>query len=190
MHGRHHHFRHLLRMPDAPVLSIRIDGPTTLSVKDRSHGDFTIPSKSQSYMTQLLAQRMTGDRSHFIRPCSKLWTFHYNGFRLYVKKHDEWSEHEVNGEIQHHAFSSSPSPVNVGKNEDRFQSLIPGESCSFSRKVTDFPKNFAPGDRFRYGYKGDKLDWWDWGNLYDHENTVVMAGSVWFMIQEIMEGDL
>ncbi|KAJ5944854.1 hypothetical protein N7516_005022 [Penicillium verrucosum] len=103
---------------------------------------------------------------------------HYKGSRLYVKKNDEWIGHEVNGEIQHHAFCSSPSPVNIGKNEDKFQSLVPGESCSFTREVSDFPKNLEPGDRFRYGFNGAQLDWWDWGNLYDHEDTVVMDGEL------------
>lgn len=103
---------------------------------------------------------------------------HYDGFRLYVKENDEWRPHEVNGLILHHLYSFSPYLVNVGKNdENRFQSLVPGESCSFTRTVSDFPKYFAPGDRFRYGYKGATLDWWDWGNLNDHENTVVLAGE-------------
>ena len=50
---------------------------------------------------------------------------------------------------------------------------MPGESWSFTRQVSDFPKTFAPGNQFRYGFKGITLDWWDWGDLCNHENTVV-----------------
>lgn len=50
---------------------------------------------------------------------------------------------------------------------------MPGESWSFTRQVSDFPKTFAPGNQFQYGFKGITLDWWDWGDLHNHENTVV-----------------
>ncbi|CAG8216978.1 unnamed protein product [Penicillium nalgiovense] len=151
------------RMDNAPVLSIYIAGPETLSVKDHS------PAARLHYPSQPI----TLNTSTF-----KAIDRHYDGFRLYVKENDEWRPHEVNGLILHHLYSFSPYLVNVGKNdENRFQSLVPGESCSFTRTVSDFPKYFAPGDRFRYGYKGATLDWWDWGNLNDHENTVVLAGE-------------
>lgn len=144
------------RMTDAPVLSIHIDGPTTLSVKDRSFARrLHYPVKVTISYDAAPGSKNDRRPITFHIALFKIMDLHYNAFRLYVKKHDEWSGHEMNGEIQHHAFSSSPSRVNVGKNEDEFQSLIPGESCSFSRKVTDFPENFAPGDRFRYGFNGD-----------------------------------
>lgn len=39
--------------------------------------------------------------------------------------------------------------------------------------MTEFPNDAAPGDRFRYLFKGATLDWWNWGNFEDHEDTVV-----------------
>lgn len=39
---------------------------------------------------------------------------HYHGVRLYVKENDEWRGHNVNGELLHHAYRSSPAPLNVG----------------------------------------------------------------------------
>lgn len=51
--------------------------------------------------------------------------------------------------------------------------LDPGESWSFTREVREFPKDAAQGDRFRYLFKGATLDWWNWGNLEDHKDTVV-----------------
>jgi hypothetical protein len=29
------------------------------------------------------------------------------------------------------------------------------------------------GDVFRYTFKGVEVDWWDWGDSSDHEETVV-----------------
>lgn len=146
------------RMSDAPVLSINIAGPTTLSVKDRSLAarlhypiEVTISYDAAPGLVN------TGTPTTFHISRFKAMGLHYKGFQLYVKKNDEWIGHEVNGEIQHHVFSSSPSPVNVGKNEDKFQSLVPGESCSFTREVSDFPKNLKPGDQFRTGLMESSL---------------------------------
>ncbi|OQE17789.1 hypothetical protein PENFLA_c023G02690 [Penicillium flavigenum] len=167
------------RMSNAPVLSIYIAGPATLSVKDRSltarlHYPVTITISYDAAPGSTDDKRpITFDTSMF-----KALDRHYDGFRLYVKQSDEWRPHEVNSLLLHGLYRSSPSPVNVGKNDkNKFESLVPGESCSFTRKVSDFPKNFAPGDRFCYGFKGATLDWWDWGNFHDHENTVLLAGE-------------
>ncbi|KAJ5531056.1 hypothetical protein N7527_004449 [Penicillium freii] len=97
-----------------------------------------------------------------------------NGFRLYVGGKDGWSPHELNGLLTHHLYRFCfPDPFQVGHSQDLFRVLRPGESCSLTRVVSDFPKNAAPGDVFRYGYKGGQLDWWDWGNFEDHKDTVV-----------------
>lgn len=50
---------------------------------------------------------------------------------------------------------------------------MPGESWSFTREASDFPQNAAPGDKFRYGFKGASIDWWDWGHFRDHQDTRV-----------------
>lgn len=167
------------RVADAPVLSMRIAGPETLSVRDHSRA-----ARLYFPVTVAISYDEAPGQEDDKRPI----TFHtsmfqvmdsnWHGFRLYVKENDEWRGHNVNGEIQHHAYISSSVLVNVGKNDgDKFQSLMPGESWSFTRTVTDFPKNFVPGDRFRYGFNGAPLDWWSWGNFQDHEDTVVAAGE-------------
>lgn len=100
---------------------------------------------------------------------------HNDGFRLYGEDKDKWNGHEINGFLQHHRCRfATPEPVQVGNNElNQFQSLKPGNFWSFTRHVSDFPKTFGPGNQFRYGLKGITLDWWDWGDLQDHRNTVV-----------------
>ncbi|KAJ5876482.1 uncharacterized protein N7529_002066 [Penicillium soppii] len=106
-----------------------------------------------------------------------------DGFRLYFreKDKDDWRPYELGGLFTHHMYRfSTTTPRNVGHNDgDDFVALMPGDSWSFTREVSDFPKNITPGDKFRYGFKGASIDWWDWGNLHDHQDTVVWVnGSV------------
>jgi hypothetical protein len=97
------------------------------------------------------------------------------GFRLYYRENDQWCSHEPEGPYRYAGFRyCDPVARNVGRNDqNEFAALRPGESWSFTREVTDFPEKAAPGDIFRYRFKGVRLDWWDWGHLRDHENTVV-----------------
>lgn len=164
------------QMNDAPVFNVNIAGPATLSVKDRSHlARLHYPVRvtvSYDAVPELVNDRrpITFHTSLF-----EALDSHNDGFRLYIQDKDEWTGHEINGLRQHHAYRfSTPEPVKVGNNNlNQFQSLMPGESWSFTRQVSDFPKTFAPGNQFRYGFKGITLDWWDWGDLHDHGNTVV-----------------
>ena len=43
--------------------------------------------------------------------------------------------------------------------------------------MSDFPQNAAPGDKSRYRFKGAFIDWWDWGNVHDHQDTVVRVNG-------------
>lgn len=80
----------------------------------------------------------------------------------------EWRTH------QRGFIITEPQALNVGRNdENHFWTLKPGESWSFTRKVSEFPKDVAPGDTFRYLFKGATLDWWNWGNFETHKDTVV-----------------
>jgi hypothetical protein len=165
------------RMSGAPVFSLTIVGPATLSMRDRnSQGGLRYP------VTMTLSYDAAPDGFD-----EKPVTFHtfifkdidnrLGGFRLYFRKtgDDDWSSHELPGRFTHHMYRFSECvPVNVGRNDqDEFAALVPGESWSFTREVTDFPRNIAPSDEFRYRFKGTQLDWWDWGHFRDHENTVV-----------------
>ncbi|OQE47348.1 hypothetical protein PENCOP_c001G05725 [Penicillium coprophilum] len=90
------------------------------------------------------------------------------------KEKDDWSPHELGGLFTHHAYRfSTDTPVNVGRDPNgKFVALMSGESWSFTREVSDFPQNAAPGDQFRYGFKGAFIDWWDWG-----QDTVVWVNG-------------
>ncbi|KAJ5951189.1 uncharacterized protein N7479_009602 [Penicillium vulpinum] len=169
------------RMSGAPIFSLSIAGSATLSMKDRTQrGELRYP------ITATLSYDTAPDAYD-----GKPVTFHAfkfegfdrreDGFRLYFRKKDkdDWSPHELGGLFTHHDYRfSTKTPVNVGRNDQNsFVSLMPGESWSFTREVSDFPKNAAPGDKFRYGFKGAFIDWWDWGNLHDHQDTMVRVNG-------------
>ncbi|OQD69467.1 hypothetical protein PENPOL_c002G02104 [Penicillium polonicum] len=168
------------RVSDAPVFSVSVAGPATLSMKDRN-----VAGRLRYPVTVTVTYNAAPDL--FDKENSVIFhTFIFkdmdnrnNGFRLYVGGKDGWSPHELNGLLTHHLYRFSfPDPFQVGHSQDRFRVLRPGESCSLTREVSDFPKNAAPGDVFRYGYKGGQLDWWDWGNFEDHKDTVVWIYGV------------
>jgi hypothetical protein len=165
------------RIIGAPVFSLSVSGPVTISMKERS------PIGTLRYP-------ITGTLSYDTAPDAfngKPVTFHtyefkdidrrQNGFRLYFRENDkdEWSPHELGGLFTHHNYRFSTTiPVNVGCNDrNDFVALVPGESWSFTREVSDFPQDVAPGDKFRYGFKGGSISWWDWGHFHDHRDTVV-----------------
>ncbi|PYH83157.1 hypothetical protein BO82DRAFT_412118 [Aspergillus uvarum CBS 121591] len=159
----------------APILTLSIAGPATLSLKDYD------PSSRLRYaVTATLFYKAAPNIS-----LQKPIVFHtflfkdvdwrQEGFRLYRKENGQWQPYEIRGSFTYHRYRF-PNPVlkNVGRNEDNdFHALNPGEPWSFTRCVTDFPDNVVPGDTFRYCYKGAQLDWWDWGHFQDHKETVV-----------------
>jgi hypothetical protein len=167
---------------DAPVFSLTVAGPATPSMRDRN------PDGRLRYSVSVTVSYDAAPEGFDGKPV----TFHtyifkdsddssQEGFRLYFKKKDEddWSSHTFWYGCSYY-MSQSESWVNVGRDEDNeFAALMPGESWSCTREVTDFPKDVAPGDVFRYRFKGAHLDWWDWGHFRDHENTVVfISGNV------------
>ncbi|CAG8112422.1 unnamed protein product [Penicillium nalgiovense] len=164
-------------MSGAPVFSLSITGPATLSMKDR-----TQRSRLRYVVTATLSYDTAPDA--FYGKSVIFHTFRFkdidcrqNGFRLYFRERDkdEWGPHELGGLFTHHKYRfATIIPVNVGRNDrNGFVALAPGESWSFTREVTEFPQNAALGDKFRYGFKGALIDWWDWGHFQDHQDTVV-----------------
>lgn len=165
----------LARTSGAPVFSLSIVGPATLSIKDRTLAGRLRYSVTATLSYDTAPDALDGKPVIFHTFIFKDLDRRQGGFRLYFRGKNQWSPYELGGLFTHHDYRFSTSvPVNIGRNDQNdFIALMPGESCSFTREVSDFPKNIAPGDEFRYGFKGATLDWWDWGHYQDHEDTVV-----------------
>ncbi|OQD62916.1 hypothetical protein PENPOL_c010G01511 [Penicillium polonicum] len=161
------------RVNGAPIFSIRIAGPATLPMKNQSSSRLRYP------LTVTVSYNGEAGLPHSDRPLTfRSFIFkrpddHNEGYRLYRGGNDSWTPYEWRTH-QRGFIVTEPAPLNVGRNdENNFWTLKPGESWSFTREVSEFPKDLAPGDRFRYLFKGATLDWWNWGNFEDHKDTVV-----------------
>lgn len=66
--------------------------------------------------------------------------------------------------------------VRVGQH-NHFTSLRPGETWTTTQTLsgddTELPRDMAPGDVFRCTFEEAAVDWWDWGIMEDHAETVV-----------------
>ncbi|CAG8218914.1 unnamed protein product [Penicillium salamii] len=161
------------RVSGAPIFSVSISGPATLSMKDQT------PSNPRYPLTVTVSYEAEAGHPHSGRPITfRSFIFeqpddHDEGFRIYRKGNDEWTPHEWRTH-QWGFIIVENTPLNVGRNdENQFWTLKPGESWSFTREVSQFPKDAASGDTYRYLFKGATLDWWDFGTFEDHEDTVV-----------------
>ncbi|KAL2696490.1 hypothetical protein AAEP93_002904 [Penicillium crustosum] len=163
------------RVSGAPISSVTIAGPTTLSMKDQ------IPSAPQYPLTVTVSYNIEAGLPYL--PHNGMLTFHSyifkqpddhnEGFRIYRRGNDGWTPYEWRTH-QRGFIITEPHALNIGRNDkNHFWILKPGESRSFTRKVNEFPKDAAPGDTFRYIFKGATLDWWNWGNFETHKDTVV-----------------
>jgi hypothetical protein len=88
------------------------------------------------------------------------------------------------GDGHRHQFWDNPDKlIDVSENLDgQFPTLFLGESWSdFWIMTADgdgLPDDLKPGERLRYQFKGNTLDWWDWETAEAHAQTVVtLPGS-------------
>lgn len=112
------------------------------------------------------------------------------GFRLDRRsKIDDqnWEPCKLDDETGFRIVDEPDIDVIVGQDEN-FIALELGRSWTSSRPLqkkgwTSLPADVVVGDVFRYRFKGTTVDWWDWGNLEQHLDTVVklpcwIAGAV------------
>ncbi|KAJ5157176.1 uncharacterized protein N7482_008276 [Penicillium canariense] len=168
------------RVSGAPILSLSLAGPPTLSFKDRTSAGRLRYTITGTLSYNIDSDAMNGEpvtfhTFRFREVDRRVW-----GFRLYYGENNQWCPYEPSDPYRYREYRYSNPVANiVGRNDQNaFAALRPGESWSFTREVTEFPENAAPGDQFRYGFKGAQLDWWDWGHLRDHEDTVVWIEEI------------
>lgn len=96
-----------------------------------------------------------------------VWPLRAEGCRFYRWRDTRWDEME---DDSYGAFLIVDAPdveLNIGEsNDDNFVSLRPGESWTDETHYS-VPGNVAPGDRFKFIFKGATVDWWDWGHKQD-----------------------
>lgn len=96
---------------------------------------------------------------------------------------EEWESFQGYYGCRFGIWDNPDTLINVSENPDGlFPTLFPGESWSDSWTMVadgdDLPDDLKPGDRLRYHFKGDTLDWWDWGTSSSHTQTIVtLPGS-------------
>ncbi|KAK4122988.1 hypothetical protein N657DRAFT_443593 [Parathielavia appendiculata] len=77
------------------------------------------------------------------------------------------------------AYDEPDLEVSIGQQDEDFTSLRPGESWTETEWLNDWPdvslpRDSMPGDQFRGRVKrSGVLDWWDWGTMEEHRETVV-----------------
>ncbi|RAH70322.1 uncharacterized protein BO66DRAFT_349530 [Aspergillus aculeatinus CBS 121060] len=164
------------RVPGAPVLSLELSCSSTMSV----YGDLNIS-------TRVIYHSPSSDNESSQPITFHTWAFNpFDAFRVYrrlcpnqsdLKTENEWERFE--NDRSPHVFWDNPDrELNVAESEEgRFVTLYPGESWSNSWSF-DLPDDLRPGEQLRYQFKGNTLDWWDWGTAEDHAQSIVtLPGS-------------
>ncbi|KAJ9304085.1 hypothetical protein DTO217A2_6433 [Paecilomyces variotii] len=176
------------RVPGAPVLSLELScspimtltGSLDVHIKVIYHG----VSNSDNTAISKEAQPITF-HTHAFDPVD-------GEFRVYRRRcldqsrpetEEEWETFEGDDYCQFGIWDNPDKLINVSENpKGRFPTLFPGESWSdFWTMPADgdvLPHDLKPGERLRYQFKGNTLDWWDWGTAAAHTQTVVtLPGS-------------
>ncbi|GAT28744.1 hypothetical protein RIB2604_02603890 [Aspergillus luchuensis] len=164
------------RVPGAPVLSLQLScsptGPLSerlnMSIKVTYHGPSSDPITFHAWAFSPL-----GSFSVYRRVCPD---------QSSPESEPKWKTCIIHQSL--HVFWDNPDrQLNVAENEEgRFATLFPGESWSHSWSLDADgdcePEDARPGQQLRYQFTGETLDWWDWGTMEDHAQTVVtLPGS-------------
>lgn len=103
---------------------------------------------------------------------------------------DSWEECDLDGgNMGFLMVDDDDIAVRVGQDDQNFQCLMPGDSWTtsvpfqsdqydeLSNYIPDDSHDVVPGDRFRFRFKGVVVDWWDWGTMEEHADTIVKLPS-------------
>lgn len=158
----------LLQSPGAPILNVEIE----CSPNMRQFGDFYVASK-------VTYERQPTNNTEKRKPImfhTDLFTESF--YQLYRQRGATWEKCRSGQGPGFFIVDNPDIPVIVGKDE-HFVCLHPGESWSTKILVqgkgwSNFPSGHPePRDKCKYIFIGGTVDWWDWGDSEDHQNTVV-----------------
>ncbi|KAJ9223677.1 hypothetical protein DTO169C6_4029 [Paecilomyces variotii] len=184
------------RVPGAPVLSLELScspimtltGSLDVHIRVIYHG----VSNSDNTAISKEAQPITF-HTHAFDPVD-------GEFRVYRRRcldqsrpetEEEWETFEGDDYCQFGIWDNHDKLINVSENpKGRFPTLFPGESWSdFWTMPADgdvLPHDLKPGERLRYQFKGNTLDWWDWGTAAALSRSLAREWNL-FWTPRIME---
>ncbi|KAF4820979.1 hypothetical protein CGCSCA5_v003592 [Colletotrichum siamense] len=167
------------RIPRAPMFLASLRCPPTL--RGRGYFDVEIVIKYEGV-------ERSGDQPVTFHWLSLVSEQQPGGFQLYRRRRGDapggssaesgtWESCEL--EETSFGFMIVDEPdisVRVGQH-NHFTSLRPGETWTTTQTLsgddTELPRDMAPGDVFRCTFEEAAVDWWDWGIMEDHAETVV-----------------
>ncbi|RAH51056.1 uncharacterized protein BO95DRAFT_75273 [Aspergillus brunneoviolaceus CBS 621.78] len=175
------------RVPGAPVLTVELKATT-------SHWN----SRKRLPITWTITYHGTAGREDAPPTNPRPITFRtydfctYGAFRAYRQRYKdgEWESYDEGGSCQFPSGPDDPYQVIVGKEREKagFISLQPGQTYSRSVHLysqDDLPPYPSTGEILRSRFVGCVLDWWDWGTLEEHGDTVVTVPG--FLGGEVLE---
>ncbi|KAJ5759821.1 hypothetical protein N7520_006977 [Penicillium odoratum] len=152
------------RIPGAPVLSLELSCKATMAMNESQgmhikvtyHGLSNIKDTTDEFSVY---RRRRPDQSS---PETK-----------------EWQTFQGNEYCRYGLYDNPDQLINVSENPDDFVTLCPGESWSNFWTMRgdgyDLPDcdELESGEKLRYQFQGNVLNWWNWGTAKDHEQTIV-----------------
>lgn len=158
--------------PGTPALSVTLASPNQKSNRDDIEMEFTI-----TYHGVINEQGELVNEARPITVSNEAFPPNCSSDRLYLRNESgKWEETEP-GVMCGGYFIDEDRSITMGEAQD-FLTLHPGTShiYSFTMEST-FPEVQNVGELYRYRYKGETVDWWDWGTKEDHANTVITLPS-------------
>ncbi|CEN61273.1 hypothetical protein ASPCAL07935 [Aspergillus calidoustus] len=172
--------------PGAPILSVKLstDGPEPIELRNVDPSSYHGHRVDVNVTVTYHGVNENGNERLEEAPPIIFHTYAITdptvAMSCYRQRNDnEWEE--VESEEGCLGYVDFPNQrVHVGDHED-FVSLKAGESWTTVYAVADisyaFPTDVVSGDQFRFRFDGCRLDWWDWGSVEDHVDTVVSLPS-------------
>ncbi|KAJ5647298.1 hypothetical protein N7490_003670 [Penicillium lividum] len=170
------------RIPGAPVLSLELSCKATMAMNESQgmHIKVTYLGLSDSKdTTDAEEPRPITFHTHIFNP---------DEFSVYRRcrrpdqfspETKEWQTFRGDEYCRYGLYDSPDQLITVSENTDEFVTLFPGESWSnfwtMRADGYDLPDcdELESGEKLRYQFQGNVLDWWDWGTAKDHEQTIV-----------------
>jgi hypothetical protein len=155
--------KHMEQDPDAPNLSVSLECPSSFR-----HDSFFEVTVKVTYEAQATTRPITFHTLIFKD---------YENYQLGRLCNGTWRNYADKSEGCGFRIVDDPDVSVIVGQHDHFASLQPGDSWMTSQRIgynwTELPDDAENGETFRYVFRGDLLDWWDWGSKADHEETVV-----------------